>query len=73
MKVLVVGADHLGSLKENLQDVGIKQILHWKGRSHEEVRKKFQRELKSLFFFVILLITTWSIALNQKPEDEGFR
>jgi hypothetical protein len=40
MKVLVIGADHLGSLTKNLQDLGIKQILHWKGRNHEEVRKK---------------------------------
>jgi hypothetical protein len=69
MKVLVVGADYLGPLKENLQDLGIKQVIHWKGRNHEEVRKKIPDGIEA----VILLCDVVNHNIVRRVKSEARR
>lgn len=39
MSVLIVGADHLGSIEKNLQHLGISEIEHISGRNVSDRRK----------------------------------
>jgi len=44
-KVLLVGADHLGSTPRKLYEEGVKEIIHWNGRSNSTQARAIPKDV----------------------------
>lgn len=51
MKVLVVGADHLGNIPLMLRQEGIKEIVHWSGRNKSSFNKVVPKNVEKVIVF----------------------
>jgi len=54
MSIMIVGADHLGSIADNLQSLGYDEIFHIKGRKTTDIKVKLNKEIK-----LILVLTDY--------------
>ncbi|HWQ40804.1 MAG TPA: DUF2325 domain-containing protein [Desulfosporosinus sp.] len=51
MKVLVVGADHLGNIPLMLRQEGVKEIVHWSGRNKSSFNKVVPKNIEKVIVF----------------------
>ncbi|HEY8910992.1 MAG TPA: DUF2325 domain-containing protein [Desulfosporosinus sp.] len=51
MKVLVVGADHLGNIPLKLRQEGVKEIIHWSGRNKSSFNKVVPKNIEKVIVF----------------------
>lgn len=65
MSVMLVGADHLGSIEKNLQMMGINSIDHITGRNVGD-RKKFKFPLSTALIVVFIDYINHTTAKNIK-------
>lgn len=49
--VLVVGADHLGSIPRKLAQKGVQHIIHWSGRSRGCLYKTIPQEVDAIILY----------------------
>ncbi len=65
MSVMLIGADHLGSIEKNLQGMGIHSIEHVTGRKVSE-RKKFKFPISTALIVVFIDYINHTTAKNIK-------
>jgi hypothetical protein len=51
MKVLLVGADRLGNIPSKLKNIGVREIVHWTGRSKSFWTKVVPRSTEKVIIF----------------------
>ena len=51
MKVLVVGADHLGNIPLMLRQEGVEEIIHWSGRNKSSFNKVVPKNIERVIVF----------------------
>jgi len=51
MTILIVGADRLGNIPEQLHKEGIEEIIHWSGRKKSDLIKTIPKKVDSIILF----------------------
>lgn len=51
MTVLLIGADQLGKIPEELKHYGCKEVIHWSGRKQEALKKSIPSKVDLVFVF----------------------
>lgn len=65
MSVMLIGADHLGSIEKNLQMMGIRSVNHVTGRNVSD-RKKFKCPLSTALIVIFIDYINHTTAKNIK-------
>jgi len=65
MSVMLIGADHLGSIRKNLQRMGIHSINHVTGRNVSD-RKKFKCPISTALIVIFMDYINHTTAKNIK-------
>lgn len=68
--IMIVGADHLGSIENRLHNMGFKSVLHIKGRNVTDVKINISKEIK-----LVLVITDYinhNLAKKVKEKAKEF-
>ena len=65
--LVIVGADHLGHIEKNLNQMGFKNILHIKGRKESESRFQLPQEADA----VLVLLDFVSHNLAKATKDKA--
>lgn len=51
MAILIVGADQLGKIPEQLRREGVQEIIHWSGRKTSEQTKTIPKSVTGIILF----------------------
>ncbi len=72
MSIMLVGADHLGSIEKNLQTLGIRSIDHVSGRNASD-RKRFKFPLSTnlIVIFIDYINHTTAKNIKQMAKSQG--
>ena len=73
MVVLIVGADRLGNIHEQLSHEGAEEIIHWSGRCKTCIKRVIPKRVKKIIVFCDYIIHPLMGALKSKPKKKGYR
>ena len=74
MSVMIVGADHLGNMRKNLEDYGIKEVEHICGRKTAD-RKRFEISRETSLVVVLVDFVNHGTAkhIKEQAKSQGIR
>jgi len=53
-KALIVGGDHVGGIRQTLQNAGVEKIAHWSGRKAGDVKQVIPQDTQ-----MVVIVTDW--------------
>ena len=74
MSIMIVGADHLGNMRKNLEDYGIKEVEHICGRKTAD-RKRFEISRGTSLVVVLVDFVNHGTAkhIKEQAKSQGIR
>lgn len=71
MTVLIIGADRIGAFVPKLKDIGIREVIHWSGRSQKVTKNEIPERAELVIFCTDFLHHTAAKTLKKKIKDRG--
>jgi hypothetical protein len=69
--ILIVGADHLGNIVEQLRKIGIQQIMHVSGRKCQEVKRGIPENVDAVLVLTDYVNHNLSKVIKQKAKEQS--
>lgn len=71
MSLLIVGADHLGSIENKLLDFGFEEIFHLSGRKVQAVKKEIPENTRLILVLTDYVNHNLSKVIRQKAKQHS--
>ncbi|MEI7027961.1 DUF2325 domain-containing protein [Paenibacillus sp. y28] len=68
--LLVVGADHLGNMKDHLNEMGFREVLHISGRKCQAVKKGIPENVDAVLVLTDYVNHNLSKVIKQQAKDQ---
>jgi hypothetical protein len=69
--ILIVGADHLGNMPEQLMTLGYREVLHVSGRKCQAVKKGIPEHVDAVLVLTDYVNHNLSKAIRQKAKEQS--
>lgn len=69
MTVLLIGADQLGKIPEELEQHGCKEVIHWSGRKNVALKKNIPSKVDLVFVFHDFVGHNLVKAIKEKAKE----
>lgn len=69
--LLIVGADHLGSIPQKLEDFGFSKVLHISGRKVQMVKREIPENIDSILVLTDFINHNLAKVLKKKAQDQA--
>lgn len=67
---MIVGADHLGNIKEKLMNYGVKNVLHMDGRKVNMIRRDIPEHIDVVFVMTDYINHNLAKMIKQKAKSQ---
>lgn len=69
--LLIVGADHLGSIPQKLEDLGFSEVTHISGRKVQMVKRDIPENVDSILVLTDFINHNLAKVLKKKAQDQS--
>ena len=71
--LLIVGADHLGSIPKKLETIGFKEVLHISGRKVQQVKRDIPSHVDLVLVLTDYINHNLSSVIKNKANEQGVK
>lgn len=69
--LLIIGADHLGSIPKKLGDIGFKEVIHLSGRKVQMVKRKIPEHIDNILVLTDFINHNLSTVIKQRAKEQN--
>lgn len=69
--LLIVGADHLGSIPKKLKSIGFQNVIHLNGRKVQQVKRDIPSHIDLILVLTDYINHNLSTVLKKKASEQG--
>ncbi len=69
--LLIVGADHLGTIPQKLEELGVSEVTHLSGRKVQMVKREIPENVDSILVLTDFINHNLAKTLKKKAQDQS--